>query len=81
MTRAKLNAKWVVYSQSSSIRDLTFLGKAALFRVYAFDSSGKVLKELKSSDGYELHWTVEVANKKAAWYKFEGKISTVLRSR
>ncbi len=41
--------------------------QAARFRIYGFDSDGKVVKELTSEDA-EIVWTVHLANKKAAWY-------------
>ncbi|KAF9002771.1 hypothetical protein BDQ17DRAFT_1242961 [Cyathus striatus] len=44
--------------------------QAARFRVYAFDSNGRVLGELNDASGYYLKWTVQVANKKPAWYTF-----------
>jgi hypothetical protein len=36
--------------------------KAARFRVYAFDDQGKVLCEANRENGFELHWTLEIAN-------------------
>lgn len=44
--------------------------QAARFRVYGIDANGKVVRELSASDG-EITWTVDVANKKAAWYEFK----------
>lgn len=46
--------------------------QAARFRVYAYDSQGKVLGEVNSTQNYQLTWTVHVANKKAAYYLFRG---------
>lgn len=44
--------------------------EAARFRIYGFNASGEVVKEL-TADEAEIEWTVHVANKKAAWYNFE----------
>jgi hypothetical protein len=44
--------------------------QAARFRIYGLDANGNVVKELTSNDA-EITWTVDVANKKAAWYNFE----------
>lgn len=46
--------------------------QAARFRLYGYDSAGNVVRELKLSDQdvSKIEWTVHVANKKAAWYKF-----------
>ena len=43
--------------------------QAARFRIYGFNSDGQVVKEITSNDA-EISWTVHVANKKAAWYRF-----------
>jgi L-Lysine epsilon oxidase N-terminal/L-lysine epsilon oxidase C-terminal domain len=43
--------------------------QAARFRVYGIDENGDVVDEL-TSDNAEITWTVHVANRKAAWYRF-----------
>lgn len=43
--------------------------QAARFRVYGYDKYGNVVAELNSENA-NVEWTVHVANKKAAWYKF-----------
>jgi L-Lysine epsilon oxidase N-terminal/L-lysine epsilon oxidase C-terminal domain len=43
--------------------------QAARFRVYGIDENGDVVDEL-TSDTAEIKWTVHVANRKAAWYRF-----------
>lgn len=43
--------------------------EAARFRVYGYDASGKVVKEITADDA-EIVWEVHLANRKAAWYKF-----------
>ncbi|MBL8300087.1 MAG: LodA/GoxA family CTQ-dependent oxidase [Rhodanobacteraceae bacterium] len=45
--------------------------EVAEFRVYGYDGSGRVVRELQMEDGVEIEWTVELANHKAAWYNFE----------
>lgn len=45
--------------------------QAARFRIYAFDSSDQLLGEL-CGKGVEVTWSVELANKKAAWFNFSG---------
>ncbi|KAM5533429.1 hypothetical protein V8D89_012867 [Ganoderma adspersum] len=49
--------------------------QAARFRVYAYDSQGKVLGEVNNAQNYRLTWTVHVANKKAAYYLFRGRLA------
>jgi len=45
--------------------------QAARFRIYAYDADGEVIREITADDpNTEIVWTVEVANKKAAWYEF-----------
>ncbi|MEY9906195.1 hypothetical protein ABIA35_002412 [Catenulispora sp. MAP12-49] len=46
--------------------------QAARFRLYGYDAAGKVVRELTLGDQEvsKIEWTVHVANKKAAWYKF-----------
>jgi hypothetical protein len=44
--------------------------QAARFRIYGYDARGSVVAEL-TSDNADITWTVHVANKKSAWYKFE----------
>ena len=43
--------------------------QAARFRIYGIDGSGAVVDEL-TSDSADITWTVHVANRKAAWYRF-----------
>jgi hypothetical protein len=45
--------------------------QAARFRIFGFDSSGHVIREL-TSDEAEITWSVTLANKKAAWFEFRG---------
>src|SRR5262249_24849561 len=55
-----------------------FKRQAARFRIYACDEAGKNLGELPvggasaraAGHAAEVVWTVELANKKGAWYKF-----------
>lgn len=44
--------------------------QAAMFRVYAELTDGTV-REVTAADGVSIEWTVEVANLKAGWYRFE----------
>ncbi len=55
-----------------SYRDKTGALKreAARFRVYGLNAAGKVVRELTSADA-NIIWTVQLANKKAAWYGFQ----------
>lgn len=43
--------------------------QAARFRVYGYDSEGKVVGELTTGDA-TTDWRVHLANQKAAWYRF-----------
>jgi len=45
--------------------------QAARFRVFGHDQRGRLVKELLASDA-TITWTVHLANKKAAWRRFEG---------
>ncbi|MFF4392161.1 LodA/GoxA family CTQ-dependent oxidase [Streptomyces sp. NPDC001552] len=44
--------------------------QAVRFRVYGYNAAGEAVAEL-TADNADLRWTVEVANKKAAWYQFQ----------
>lgn len=45
--------------------------QAAQFRIYAYDKDGKVIREITADDrNTQIQWTVEVANRKSAWYQF-----------
>ncbi|MFJ9777046.1 LodA/GoxA family CTQ-dependent oxidase [Kitasatospora sp. NPDC101157] len=45
--------------------------QAARFRVYGYDKEGEVVREvLDGQGGAGVEWTVHLANRKAAWYKF-----------
>ena len=43
--------------------------QAARFRIYGYNAAGEVVSEL-TSDNARITWTVHLANKKAAWYRF-----------
>lgn len=45
--------------------------QAALFRIYGFDADGKALGELLAKQA-QVAWKVTLANKKAAWFRFDG---------
>jgi hypothetical protein len=44
--------------------------QAAGFRIYGYNAAGEVVAEL-TLDNATIEWTVELANKKAAWYQFQ----------
>ena len=44
--------------------------QAARFRIYGLNADGQVVKELTAADA-EITWRVHLANKKAAWYRFD----------
>ncbi|MEU9273013.1 LodA/GoxA family CTQ-dependent oxidase [Streptomyces sp. NPDC048251] len=46
--------------------------QAARFRVYAYDKDHNLLGEVTGAEA-EIRWTVELANAKAAWFKFNGR--------
>ncbi|MFJ8016735.1 LodA/GoxA family CTQ-dependent oxidase [Streptomyces sp. NPDC096339] len=48
--------------------------QAARFRVYAYDKDHKVLGEVTAAEA-EVRWTVELANAKADWFKFNGRLN------
>jgi hypothetical protein len=50
--------------------------QAARFRAYAFDNEGHAIYEIIKDDGFELEWTIQVANKKPSWYVFMGSEDT-----
>lgn len=43
--------------------------QVAQFRIYGYNADGDVVAEL-NADNAEIEWSVELANKKAAWYQF-----------
>ena len=47
--------------------------QAARFRIYGYDKDGKVVAELTAATA-AIQWTVNVANKKAAWYNFDAAL-------
>lgn len=56
--------------------------QAARFRVYGFGRSGEVAELSLSHPAVEaIEWTVTLANKKAAWYRFDGTrlVASILR--
>jgi L-Lysine epsilon oxidase N-terminal len=44
--------------------------EAARFRIYGLNAAGTPVRELTSADA-DITWTVQLANKKAAWYGFQ----------
>src|SRR4051794_39830279 len=47
--------------------------QAARFRLYGYDTAGNVVGEItQSSAGTTIRWTAQLANCKAAWYRFLG---------
>jgi hypothetical protein len=55
------------------VRDATgaIRRQAARFRVYGYNANDELVGEVTAADaGVELAWTVEIANKKPAWYRF-----------
>ncbi len=44
--------------------------EAARFRVYGYNASGEVVRELTAAAA-DITWTVHVANAKAAWYQYQ----------
>jgi hypothetical protein len=45
--------------------------QAARFRLFGYDKKGKLVGEITARDA-QITWTVELANKKAAWRQFDG---------
>lgn len=45
--------------------------QAARFRLFGYDRHGHLVKELDARDA-TIRWTVHLANKKAAWHRFDG---------
>lgn len=45
--------------------------QAARFRLYAYDSNDKPIREITASEA-SIRWKVTLANKKASWEKFDG---------
>ncbi len=58
-------------SSITSLRDESGALKrqAARFRIYGIDETGEVVAELTSEDA-DITWSVHVANRKSAWYRF-----------
>jgi hypothetical protein len=44
--------------------------EAARFRIYGLNATGTIVQELTGADA-NITWTVQLANKKAAWYGFQ----------
>jgi L-Lysine epsilon oxidase N-terminal/L-lysine epsilon oxidase C-terminal domain/Iron-containing redox enzyme len=45
--------------------------QAARFHVFGFDARGTLVREITADDA-EIEWSVQLANKKAAWFTFDG---------
>ena len=45
--------------------------QAARFRIYGFDAAGNLVQEITNSDA-AIEWTVELANTKGSWRRFDG---------
>src|SRR5262249_36463574 len=45
--------------------------QAARFRLFGYDKSGNLVRELTGDDATVV-WTVHLANHKAAWHTFDG---------
>lgn len=43
--------------------------QAARFRIYGYNAQGQIVREL-TADNADIDWFVQLANKKAAWYRF-----------
>ncbi len=43
--------------------------QAARFRIFGYNAAGQVVRELTGSEA-QITWSVHLANKKAAWYRF-----------
>lgn len=48
--------------------------QAARFRVFGYDKFGNVVAEIQQSENSQIEWSVQVANKKAAWYEFNAAL-------
>jgi hypothetical protein len=79
-TEAEMNQGWFIDPALEDLRPPDFTYKddegrikrqAAMFKLYAFDSNDKSLGEI-TSDQADISWSVHLANKKAAWFNFEG---------
>lgn len=55
------------------------LRQAARFRIFAFNRNNQVIRELTSAEA-TIEWSVELANKKSSWNRFEGakKVAAVV---
>ena len=43
--------------------------EAARFRIYGYNAAGEVVRELNSNNA-DIEWTVQLANRKADWFRF-----------
>lgn len=46
--------------------------QAARFRIFEYGADGKAIREVTAFDA-KIEWTVHLANKKAAWFRFVGR--------
>ena len=67
-------APWEEPNLSGKFKDA--LGRvkrqAARFRIYGYNAAGKIVEELTASD-CTIQWSAHLANKKAAYYQFNGR--------
>lgn len=52
-------------------RQMQIKRQAARFRIFGYDANGRAVKEITTKDA-AIQWSVQLANKKAAWKRFEG---------
>jgi len=49
------------------------LRQAARFRIFEFDNDGNPIREVTLSDGFVIEWRIDVANRKASFFSFNGQ--------
>jgi hypothetical protein len=54
-------------------KDGKVLRQAARFRIFEIDAAGNPVREISLNDGFKIEWRVNVANRKASFFSFNGQ--------
>src|SRR5437879_5423044 len=53
--------------------DRKILRQAARFRIFDLDNGGNPTREINLKDGFKIEWRVNVGNRKASFFSFNGQ--------
>jgi len=62
------NARFFPFKENGKV-----LRQAARFRIFDFDDKGNPIREISLKDGFKIVWRVNVGNRKASFFSFNGQ--------